>query len=263
MNEVKKICLDAGHIEGQNKSPCVPEYSEGTQMWKLHKMLGGILETKYKCEIIYTRDDIKNDKTVTARGHCARDCDLFLSMHSDASNNKKCDDTNRATIFYPFDGINNSDEHAQILANRYKFIMPVTNGVAKTRLSTVAIRDYYGVMRGAREVNCREYYIIENGFHTNSAQAEWLIDDEHLYSVAHDLSQWVAQILHLPLRRIKGDINGNEELDVIDYVMLKRIVLGTYQATPEQLEAADINDDGNVDIIDYVILKRKIINGEF
>lgn len=57
----------------------------------------------------------------------------------------------------------------------------------------------------------------------------------------------------------RGDVNGDGELNAKDYMILKRMVLGTYTGTDEQKSAGDVNDDGEVNAKDYMILKRSIL----
>jgi hypothetical protein len=53
---------------------------------------------------------------------------------------------------------------------------------------------------------------------------------------------------------MKGDINGNKEIDSMDYVLLKRAYFGTYQL--KNTKVGDIDDNGKVDSMDYVYLRR-------
>lgn len=59
-----------------------------------------------------------------------------------------------------------------------------------------------------------------------------------------------------PAGGVKGDVNGDGEVDVIDYLMVKRQVLGTAELTPAEKQRADVNLDGEIDVIDYTIVKR-------
>ena len=52
----------------------------------------------------------------------------------------------------------------------------------------------------------------------------------------------------------KGDINGNGEIDSMDYVLLKRAYFGTYEL--KELAVGDLNDNGKIDSMDYVYLRR-------
>lgn len=63
----------------------------------------------------------------------------------------------------------------------------------------------------------------------------------------------------IPVGSLRGDLNGNGKLDARDYLMLKRIVLGTFRPTQSQADAADLNFDGKCDARDYLMLKRRIL----
>ncbi len=56
---------------------------------------------------------------------------------------------------------------------------------------------------------------------------------------------------------VAGDLNADGEVDTVDYMMLKRAVLGTY--TIEQNAVADLDGNGEVDTVDYMILKRIVL----
>lgn len=53
---------------------------------------------------------------------------------------------------------------------------------------------------------------------------------------------------------MKGDINGNKEIDSMDYVLLKRAYFGTYKL--KEASVGDINGNKEIDSMDYVFLKR-------
>ncbi len=53
-----------------------------------------------------------------------------------------------------------------------------------------------------------------------------------------------------------GDVDGNGAVEVIDYMKLKRNILGTYTLTEDELTRADIDGNGAVETIDYMMLKR-------
>lgn len=57
-----------------------------------------------------------------------------------------------------------------------------------------------------------------------------------------------------------GDLDGDGKLSSKDYVILKRLVLGTL-SNPEKYRAvADVNRDGSIGSKDYIYLKRKILH---
>ena len=51
-----------------------------------------------------------------------------------------------------------------------------------------------------------------------------------------------------------GDVNGNDEIDSMDYVLLKRAYFGTYALS--DIAAGDVNGNDEIDSMDYVLLKR-------
>ena len=55
---------------------------------------------------------------------------------------------------------------------------------------------------------------------------------------------------------VKGDVNGDGEVDIIDYLSVKRHVLGTIVLKAAEQQRADVNGDGEIDVIDYTIVKR-------
>ncbi len=61
--------------------------------------------------------------------------------------------------------------------------------------------------------------------------------------------------LMLPL----GDVNGDGEVDVMDYMLVKRHVLQTMILSGEQQARADVTGDGEIDIKDYTIVKRIVL----
>ena len=53
-----------------------------------------------------------------------------------------------------------------------------------------------------------------------------------------------------------GDINGNNKIDMTDYILLKRAYFGTYNFTDKQNLVGDINGNNKIDMTDYILLKR-------
>lgn len=58
---------------------------------------------------------------------------------------------------------------------------------------------------------------------------------------------------------IRGDINGDGRFDTTDYILCKRICLGTYTAEGAMLMNADIDRSNGVNTIDYLMLKRSVL----
>ena len=58
---------------------------------------------------------------------------------------------------------------------------------------------------------------------------------------------------------LPGDLNGDGLIDTLDYMMLKRAVLGTFTLNDEQKAAADVNRDHDIDALDYMMVKRHVM----
>ena len=60
---------------------------------------------------------------------------------------------------------------------------------------------------------------------------------------------------------IKGDVNGDDKVNMFDYVALKSHVLGKSLLSDDKLVRADVNGDGKINMFDYVALKAQVIKG--
>ena len=65
------------------------------------------------------------------------------------------------------------------------------------RKSDKADREYYGVLRGAGDVGCPFYYIVENSFHTNLKATNWLLNDDNLKTLAQTQANVIAEYFKL------------------------------------------------------------------
>ena len=59
-----------------------------------------------------------------------------------------------------------------------------------------------------------------------------------------------------------GDINGDDEIDAADYILVKRHIIGNKPLGDDKVKRADINGDGEVDAADYILIKRHIIGNK-
>ena len=56
-----------------------------------------------------------------------------------------------------------------------------------------------------------------------------------------------------------GDVNGDGEIDLFDFVAVKRSILGIADPLGVYWKAADCNRDGEIDLFDFVAVKRSIL----
>ncbi|MFQ6091466.1 MAG: dockerin type I repeat-containing protein [bacterium] len=60
---------------------------------------------------------------------------------------------------------------------------------------------------------------------------------------------------------LKGDVNGDGEIDVLDVVFTVDIILGLYEPDKREFWAADFDGDGEVNVLDVVLIVNHIIGG--
>ena len=182
-----KICLDAGHYGKYNPSPIVKGYYEAEMAWKLHLLLKTELES-YGCEVITTRADQTKDLEVSKRGRAAQGCDLFLSIHSNATADGATN-PDYPIVYGQISGI--ADALAEKLANRITDVMQTKqSGRVGHRKGNNG--DYYGVLRGSAAVGVPGL-LIEHSFHTNERSAKWLMDENHLKQLAKAEAEMIAK----------------------------------------------------------------------
>ncbi len=58
---------------------------------------------------------------------------------------------------------------------------------------------------------------------------------------------------------LNGDLNGDGVLDAVDYILLKKVVLGSASVSISKMYAADANSDRLVDAVDYLLVKKCVL----
>lgn len=186
------VLVDMGHSSGYNRSPVVPSYYEGNQMWLLGNYLIEELHAlgrTTKC----TKRSRDDDPSVTARGRVAAGCKVAVSEHSNAGGLGK---TDRAVgICMVDDDCGPIDELSRELARRLaavdKDVMGLEDPYQVYERKSGKDRDgdglknddYYGFLYGAHQEGVPAV-IIENGFHDHGPTAKWLLKDENLRRLA-------------------------------------------------------------------------------
>lgn len=243
MKNVKKghscpvVCLDAGHCGKENRSPVASDFYESEVNWKLHNFLAERLEA-YGISVRKTRKDQKTDMELTARGKQSKDADLFLSLHVNAAENANANYI--LGIHMVEDGCGEIDAQskqvAELLANAVAAIMGAkpeawTKRSSSDRDGNGYKDDYYGVLRGAHSVGTPGA-IIEHGFYTNRAQAEFLLSDENLKKLAEAEAAALADWFGLQQKEQGSSLIGNPYK--LELVSIRR---GSRGAQVEALQA--------------------------
>ena len=60
------------------------------------------------------------------------------------------------------------------------------------------------------------------------------------------------------LRLDLGDVNGDGRIDALDYMLIKRHVIGSFVVDARK-DYADVNRSGSIDALDYMMVKRHVI----
>ena len=214
-NKTMRICLDAGHYGKYNRSPVDGRYYESDMVWKLHLLQKRFLE-EYNVEVVLTWATQEKDRGLYERGAASAGCDLFISDHSNAAEQK--------TVDYPvsYCAINGSaDGIGLALAECVERIMG-TCQKARIEHRSGSHGDYYGVVRGATAVGTPGL-ILEHSFHTNPAATAWLLNDRNLEELARAEVEVIAEFYGLKKSKKSGWVheNGGERFylgDTGDYV---------------------------------------------
>lgn len=220
------ICLDAGHYGKYNRSPVVPAYYESDFTWKFTNFEKEEYE-RLGFTVILTRSDKNKDLSLDKRGKMSKGCVLFKSNHSNACGTESVD---HPSVIIPVAYKGVDSEGCKVLGNRigencHKVMG--TKQVAKVYFKDAGYDrnkngkrnddEYYGVMNGAQSVKCPRYMIVEHGFHTNRANATWLLNEENIKRLAISEAQVVAQFL-LGLEPSDTHIDDVQPIGTITYV---------------------------------------------
>ena len=184
-----KICVDAGHYGKINHSPVNPDYWESDFTWNYHFYLVDALRS-HGFDVITTRAYKDVDMDLEERGRCSIGCDLFLSVHSNATG------TSNTTMDGPLACCNvdgSTDVLGLQLAETVQRVMQ-TNDPATIWKRVYPDRpgvDYYGVLRGAKSVGTPGI-LLEHSYHSNYRATVWLMNDANLQMMADAEAQTIA-----------------------------------------------------------------------
>lgn len=200
----KKICIDAGHYGKYNRSPANKKYYESEAMWKLHLLQKKYLEA-YGFEVILTRKKQGKDLALQSRGKKAKGCELFISNHSNAVGSGINEAVDHVAVYHlTADTTTKCDDVSKEIAEK---LAPVIANVMQTQKGYKVLTrksgndrngdgimndNYYGVLHGARIVNVPAL-IIEHGFHTNTKNTNWLLNDDNLDKMAKAEAEVIAE----------------------------------------------------------------------
>lgn len=221
-----KICLDSGHYGKYNQSPCNKKYYESEIVWNLHLFLKSELE-KRGIQVITTRLKLENDLSLEARGKHSDNCNLFLSLHTNASSNTSA---NYSLACCMIDDKTTNIDNISVdlgkkLADKVTEIMTGKINAGKVyRRKSSGNTDYYGVLRGAKKVGTPAI-LLEHGFHTNADNVNFLMDVSNLQKIAIAEAEIIAEYFGV-IKKSEYDINGDGQVTSADALEILKKVVG-------------------------------------
>lgn len=188
-----KVHIDAGHqTDHYNQSTTNSKYYESAMTWKLANYLKTELESK-GIVVTMSRHSINENPALYDRGFGAKGCNLFLSLHSNASSSEK---TDYPVVYRGYDKVE-ADSFGLKLAQLIQGLMnTIQAGRTAIRKGSTG-GEYFGVLRGARAAGLTYYYIVEHSFHTNSKATEWLLNDDNLRMLAREEANLIASFFNV------------------------------------------------------------------
>lgn len=242
-----KILLDAGHYGHTNGSPCVTKikYYESDMSWTLHNYLKAELQ-KYGFVVAVTRADKNKDLQVYDRGQMAKGYDMILSLHSNASPfNDVYEGLDRPVVIYPLKGDSKVKAFATTLASTVYDVMKTKQKyqVLTREYPGYPGYDYYGVIRGAVDAGCKNIFIIEHGFHTDTDCTNWLLKTPNLQALAVAEAKAVANFFGVTMPTTTVNPSTSTTTNNVVY----RVQVGSYtkkenaEALLAKLKAAGFN----------------------
>ncbi len=125
---------------------------------------------------------------------------------------------------------------------------------------TLAADEILLAVHGDSGVGNANRTLVRNGFKVGDKVAVYGVDVENgkltLASYAIKLETAVEDPYGI------GDVNGDDEIDAADYILVKRHIIGNKPLGEDRVKRADINGDGEVDAADYILIKRHIIGNK-
>ena len=186
-----KVMIDPGHGH-TNVNQGAFGYYEWFTVWLISQELKKELE-RNGIYVEYTTTPFES-LGVVYRGQRAKGFDLFISEHTNASDNPDV----RGVSTYRSLLLPGNASTAELIASRVSSLMGTRNLGAKTRRSTnyPTRQDYYGVIYGAAQLaKCPHVYLCETGYHTNLQDVSFLINANNLKKIALEQAAVICSIL--------------------------------------------------------------------
>lgn len=186
---MKTILIDAGH---GGKDRVNIGYSgkyveaDGNLMFSL--ALQEYLKPYFKIKMVRTDDSTVN---LNDRGYMARDCDIVISIHSDAYSTPTVGGTSVYISRYLPNNADLGHKVGLAIANTLKIAYRGT----KTR--NYGEDDYYAMIRIPYQLKVPYVFLIERAFHSNPTEEQKLLDEELTKDSARAMADAIIEYFNL------------------------------------------------------------------
>ena len=106
-----------------------------------------------------------------------------------------------------------------------------------------------------------DYYMPNDG---SPYPRDFIIDQEGIIQYANNEIdfEWMLYVIDELLGGgvAAGDINFDDSIDILDVVMMVNIILGNFNPTDDQYNAADLNTDDVINVLDVVQIVNLILS---
>ena len=138
----------------------------------------------------------------------------------------------------------------------------VSDGWAEYNAFINAVLGIPKALTGSSSTKCEQWIdhglvIVDRVHYRAQLEQIYAKNGEPAADLVARMTEYTDQILASLVKR--GDANENGEIDAGDYMIAKRIVLGTYTPSASQKQNADADGDGTVGLNDYMMLKRHVL----
>lgn len=165
---VKKIVIDQGHGYGTEHNRGGVLFNEGDQNYRFGVLLKKKIEEYKDVNVVLTRNNIKENPSLSARAKMGIGADLFISTHTNAAGST----VRGMEIFRSKNNVSN------VLLNRIQAMGVKTLGTKDRGVKYKSYNggDYWGVFNWGN--NARVKMLIEWVFHTNKEDSKVYLDKQ-------------------------------------------------------------------------------------
>ena len=148
---------------------------------------------------------------------------------------------NTGNVAYWFCSVCNAvwtDEECTQVSNHLSVVLPELGGDVIHVEAKAATKEEEGV---------KEHWYCE--------ECEKVWEDEARTQLSNHKNVIIPKLPEFAL----ADVNGDGEVNGLDYMLVKRHVLGTHEMTEEQSARADLDGNGVIEGLDYMFVKRAVL----